>query len=790
MSGDETRSTLADIFKTPVSWGDYCKAFDCSSPDSAATRDPTSKSEEESYFWDEHYQGYFQDNNSTACTADIGNCFGQYIAPQCGWSNYGESQLYWNNIALESIGPFGPNGGYSYEQQKQIWKAAHATSSHVFMLFSHPDFFMKNFEQDRDYSFHRVTLPHAHGDCIMAQADLDTCSIDKTQRIGTSNITMCDYAYRPLNKVMSRGLATMSESTQDHALDNPAKEFLANFKLPDLTIQNIFDDINAIDPEDLTTLSAREATCAWVYENFEDLTRYYPEMYPRQKVQKIRKQISSVGYFFGSFALLFTIVSMGFLCKWKDHPIITSAQTEVLCPMIIGFAFTAISSLLYANTSPSITTCATKEWAKSIGFCLSMVPILLKLSKLNRIWQNSRNFRRVHLDPKNLGESLKLSVIVVLLYLIIWTVIDTPDSAESFKLIRGEVLTTVEVEDVCGESSIIWDIIVIVWELIILLFSTLLAFQSREVMQHVKDRHMLGLFVYSRTLFFTLRCILFMATISRNLATGLFTQLVSLLLSIETVVAVSIYFVTKFVEIRKKELLARKYSLMGINGAAGRSKSTASGEEAATQSHRLRRQNSLPLRNHHKDRKSALMPQSSSTTLTRVSSDGKRRRSVISGINIPAGGVPNLIKSKEQMETERRQKAFNKSVSFSKLEMDTDDMTEMSKNDIAIESARQDDKTETSTKEVECFHKSVSFSTLGEKEELIGILKNEKAKSDCDDDKKLLSSEEITCLKERLQRKEEEIKALQAKVDKMESNQQGIERSRSDVEMGDDPLTY
>lgn len=225
--------------------------------------------------------------------------------------------------------------------------------------------------------------------------------------------------------------------------------------------------------------------------------------------------------------------------------------------------------------------------------------------------------------------------------------------------------------------------------------------------------------------------------------------------------------------------------MLGINGAAGRSKSSASAEEAATQSNRLKRHNSLPLRTHQKDRKSAVMSQSSSTTLTRVSSDGKRRRSVISGINIPAGGVPNLIKSKEQMETERRQKAFNKSVSFSKLEVDTDDMTDTSKNDKANESADQDNQMETSKKDTECFHKSVSFSTLGEKDDLIGILKKERAKSD-NDDQESFSTEEITRLKERLQRKEEKIKALQAILDKIESSEQGLERSRSDIEMGEE----
>jgi hypothetical protein len=298
-------------------------------------------------------------------------------------------------------------------------------------------------------------------------------------------------------------------------------------------------------------------------------------------------------------------------------------------------------------------------------------------------------------------------------------------------------------------------------------------------MQHVKDRHMLGLFVYSRTLFFTLRCILFLATISRNLASGLFTQLVSLLLSIETVVAVSIYFVTKFVEIRKKELIDRKYTSLGINGSTERSKSAASGDVVKTESVRLRRQRSLPLQTDRSDIKSMVMPQSSSTTVTRVTGNGNRRRSVISGINIPAGGIPNLIKSKEQMETEKRQKAFEKSVSFSKLEVDMDDMTDMSKND---KSSENDDRIE--SKEIECFHQSISFSTLGDKEDLIGILKNEKPKSG-NHNQQTSSSEELVSLKEKLQRKEEEIEAFQAKLDKMESSEQGLEGSRTDVEMGD-----
>ena len=68
---------------------------------------------------------------------------------------------------------------------------------------------------------------------------------------------------------------------------------------------------------------------------------------------------------------------------------------------------------------------------------------------------------------------------------------------------------------------------------------------------------------------------------------------------------------------------------------------------------------------------------------------------------------------------------------------------------------------------------------------MIGILKKERAKSDSDDQESF-SAEENTRLKERLQRKEEKIKALQAILDKIESSEQGLERSRSDVEMGDE----
>ena len=108
---------LAEIFKTPITWGEYCDTFtsECSNNDDneVATRLPSSDRERKKYLLEGSYTGFFKENG---CNDSFTNCTGHFVDTYCGWTTYAESQFHWQNISLASAGPNEPNNGYSNEQ--------------------------------------------------------------------------------------------------------------------------------------------------------------------------------------------------------------------------------------------------------------------------------------------------------------------------------------------------------------------------------------------------------------------------------------------------------------------------------------------------------------------------------------------------------------------------------------------------------------------------------------------------------------------------------------------------
>jgi len=141
LSGDENRAKLAEIFKRPTTWKEYCDLVSldqCATPDDVAARYP-GEGEEVSYFAGEGaYIGHFRATEKSDCETNE-KCTGHIVAPPCTWSSFIDSQIYWNEIALESNGDDPPNGSYSYGEMIAIWKAANATKSDVIMWWFAPD---------------------------------------------------------------------------------------------------------------------------------------------------------------------------------------------------------------------------------------------------------------------------------------------------------------------------------------------------------------------------------------------------------------------------------------------------------------------------------------------------------------------------------------------------------------------------------------------------------------------------------------------------------------------------
>ena len=130
------RTKLAETFKRPTSWKEYCELIspnNCATPDTVAIRAPLTETEEQRMFEEDVYTGHFRATEDHDCERHPDTCTGDFVDYPCGWTSYSFQQLYNLGIALKSNGPEEVTGGYTYGQMTEIWAAANATKSDVMM---------------------------------------------------------------------------------------------------------------------------------------------------------------------------------------------------------------------------------------------------------------------------------------------------------------------------------------------------------------------------------------------------------------------------------------------------------------------------------------------------------------------------------------------------------------------------------------------------------------------------------------------------------------------------------
>jgi hypothetical protein len=234
-----------------------------------------------------------------------------------------------------------------------------------------------------------------------------------------------------------------------------------------------------------------------------------------------------------------------------------------------------------------------------IGYTLEIVPILIKVSAINKLGREARRFRRAEIDPNRSRKFLSIVLFLLVTYLIVWTTVDMPKRENNLSLEKDDNVTTVCVYTGCASSSPIWKIMVLVWETLLLLSSTVLAYQSRDIIQQLNESHWLAFLVYAHTVFLLMRLVINVLLFSNMIQSSMSTKAIAVILSLDTIIAIVVYFCPKFCLIlrNKKGTRAMQVEINHIDG---------------------------PLR--------------------------RQRRSFITGVNIPLGGVPNLIRRDVEQE--------------------------------------------------------------------------------------------------------------------------------------------
>ena len=151
---------------------------------------------------------------------------------------------------------------------------------------------------------------------------------------------------------------------------------------------------------------------------------------------------------------------------------------------------------------------------------------------------------------------------------------DRARQEKQYSLVDGD--SVVSVNNGCASRSNAWQIASFGYEAMLLLAATILTYQSRDVIEEINESSFLAFMVYSHFVFLVLRLLVFVLMLQVMIPMALALRIVSLLVSMDTLVAILIYFGPKFYRVVTRPDSERP-SLRGIHmSTKSRSGSTRS----------------------------------------------------------------------------------------------------------------------------------------------------------------------------------------------------------------------
>lgn len=151
----------------------------------------------------------------------------------------------------------------------------------------------------------------------------------------------------------------------------------------------------------------------------------------------------------------------------------------------------------------------------------------------------------------------------IVVFLVIWTAADAPVKAVEFEMtdsMTEEGNSIVEVSYYCSTESKGWVYFSVGWTAILLLFSSVLAFLSRNTRQEFRESTVLTALIYTHFVVVVLRLVSVFQ--SSSLSASDMAKVQSILYGIDNVATIAIYFVPKFLS--KDRTTSNKGSLEGV----------------------------------------------------------------------------------------------------------------------------------------------------------------------------------------------------------------------------------
>lgn len=278
------------------------------------------------------------------------------------------------------------------------------------------------------------------------------------------------------------------------------------------------------------------------------IPRSFPRVVQRSTDATVRNALFDASIVVSCTAIILVLVSMALTYWHRKKRCLVYAQTEFLAILLAGLFLVSTGALILA-IPPTNGTCLVTIWLTNTGYTLELVPLVVKVAAINQLMHAAQKMRRVKINRRSLfGVVFGLSMVVVI-FLIVWTILDRPAQVMDYQITAresGNGETIVKATAFCQSSSNAWSYASIIWHTLLLVCAAVLAFQTRKVQNEVNEAQTLAFIIYSHFVFVVLRVIVFSLTEMLNVSHT--PRYFSLVFSIDVIATCFIYFIPKFIE--------------------------------------------------------------------------------------------------------------------------------------------------------------------------------------------------------------------------------------------------
>lgn len=345
------------------------------------------------------------------------------------------------------------------------------------------------------HDFVEVALPKPTRECLDNRPDPpDRCTASEDELRG-KQVGSCGYNTHSTEKYFAISFRERNVESPI-ASRSPGPQLARNLHLSDIDLSEVMVDW-VKRGVDQWNYDPRAAVCEWVAANYESglsFKKFIPPGYPRV-VQQEAGYNTALTIFCIVFGVLGSIVSGvagGATYHYRNEKQIKFAQEFFLYLFSAGFFLVDIGASLYGAV-PSTGSCVARFWFVVIGYTLVFVPLLIKISAINKLMNDSKKMRRTSVSKSQVYKIVGTIVLVVIIYLSVWTGIDAP-APESELVLRTESGHEVDVQIQCASNSKIWELIALAWSGVMICCAAMVAYISRNIPQAFKESRVVGIF--------------------------------------------------------------------------------------------------------------------------------------------------------------------------------------------------------------------------------------------------------------------------------------------------------